>query len=669
MLDDEGIPEAMPEFMPQEPMPGGENLLPTLLQIFITVALGWAAGSMSLFSQQEARGLGIFVGKFSLPSLIFISLASLNLSNIKWSFLLAVLVAKSIIFFVMMTLDYIINRNISRAALFGIYSTQTNDFGIGLPILNTVYGADHPLVALLYLVAPISLLILNPIGFVLLEVDKEKGEKDPKDSPLKTVLGVVKGLATNPVVAMTVLGVLGNLVFSSSPPPHLAKFLSALGAAFSSLAPFSLGVSMTGKLSGIRGDRINSITALVTVKSIVTPIVTYMVVERLTTLLDGASDPALSNFSLLLGSFPTALGVATYASEYGVVPDLISAAIVIGTLASAPLLFLVANTLTALSLSPEELDRVDHSWIDNILSISSLVIVLSLILSRPAWWRSQHLITMTLLLLTLVSSTAGLHNAYQPHPALALIHLTALHASRLVTPGLAIHIVLLTRLPKALTHPITIILLLLTGPLLSLSTLLLLLTPYSPHHHSVYGPMENHLTLTINMVALFPTVICLMILGKTSEGANEKEATTKKDLKSSLLSHQMFRHTLLLLAFAISMFTSCSVALARILVAGTNYPGAFKALNCINALMSSGQGIIFFLVFGLDQIGLLLIPFKFLGSLILLTWNHSYMVGCFVLEDITTVAKGLHDPSLKKEQSREQELKTKQALLELWRSV
>jgi hypothetical protein len=34
-------------------------------------------------------GLGIFVGKFSLPALIFVSLCQLNLTQVNWSFLAA----------------------------------------------------------------------------------------------------------------------------------------------------------------------------------------------------------------------------------------------------------------------------------------------------------------------------------------------------------------------------------------------------------------------------------------------------------------------------------------------------------------------------------------------------------------------------------------------------
>ena len=46
------------------------TLLPALLQIFTTIGLGWAVGSLQIFGPLEARGLGKFVGKISLPALM-----------------------------------------------------------------------------------------------------------------------------------------------------------------------------------------------------------------------------------------------------------------------------------------------------------------------------------------------------------------------------------------------------------------------------------------------------------------------------------------------------------------------------------------------------------------------------------------------------------------------
>ena len=68
------------------------------------------------------------------------------------------------------------------------------DIPIGLPILTTVFGPHHPLEGLIYLTAPISLLFLNPIGFVLLELGKDKasrGKAEKADSKGKSALGTL----------------------------------------------------------------------------------------------------------------------------------------------------------------------------------------------------------------------------------------------------------------------------------------------------------------------------------------------------------------------------------------------------------------------------------------------------------------------------------------------
>ena len=603
------------------------------------MGLGWAAGASNVFNSKEARGLGLFVGKISLPALILTNLVCLDLSVIKWGFLLAILVSKSIIFSLVLALDFLFNRNISRAALFAIYSTQTNDFGMGLPIMNAVYGPQDPMTGLIYLVAPISLLILNPIGFVLLEVDR-KNKGGETEGGLTTVLAVLKGLLTNPVVSMTMLGVLGNLAFSSSPPPHLNTFFQSLGAAFSALAPFSLGLSMAGKLRGIKGEAIKPIVALVIVKSIVSPLLIYLLVGQLAPWIDNKPDPSISNFALLLGSFPAALGVASYSVEYRVATDLISAALVLGTLASAPMMYGIANTLTALSETPETLAKFEHTCIivSCLLSISAVIIVLGLFLSRPVWQRPPHLLTTSLLILTLISSTAGLLHTLLLHPALALLHLTALHASRLSTPFLALHLLLLARSSPNAFSPITTALLLLSGPILSLPTLLLLLAPFSPKNSLAFGPQQEYMSLAIHTLALFPTLMLLL--------------QTTRTPPAPLPERQVFRHTLLLTTLAAAMFTSIAIAAGRILllseITDSCFPGTFKVLISLNTVLSSGQGLLFLAVFGTDKASRLLGPFRSLSSFCQHSWGRrATMVDSFVMvnpptestEELTSTSK------------------------------
>ena len=93
--------------------------------------------------------------------------------------------------------------------------------------------------------APISLVILNPIGFVLMELGKQQENTNvPK---LEKFKNVIKGVSTNPIIFMTVLGVFGNFIFQGKLPQVIDGFLSSLGDAFSACALFLLGLKMVNK--------------------------------------------------------------------------------------------------------------------------------------------------------------------------------------------------------------------------------------------------------------------------------------------------------------------------------------------------------------------------------------------------------------------------------------
>lgn len=91
---------------------------------------------MNLISETEAKGINSFVGTFSLPSLIFMSLATLDLSQVNWLFLASVLIAKSIVFFSVIVITLLVGRprKLAAAGIYAIFCTQSNDFAIGYPI-------------------------------------------------------------------------------------------------------------------------------------------------------------------------------------------------------------------------------------------------------------------------------------------------------------------------------------------------------------------------------------------------------------------------------------------------------------------------------------------------------------------------------------------------------
>ena len=142
-----------------------------------------------LLSTKEANGLGTFVGTFALPAMIFTALCTLNLNCVNWKFVLSIFITKAILFVSVIIVGLLVNhgQNIGKAGLYSIFVTQSNDFALGYPILKALYGQTHPEYPnYLYLLAPISLAILNPIGCVLMEVDKVKSNIDEHSNTIES---------------------------------------------------------------------------------------------------------------------------------------------------------------------------------------------------------------------------------------------------------------------------------------------------------------------------------------------------------------------------------------------------------------------------------------------------------------------------------------------------
>ncbi|KAF5286565.1 hypothetical protein FQA39_LY16248 [Lamprigera yunnana] len=341
-----------------------DNLYPALAQCFAIIICGYFAGRTNLLSETEAKGINTFIGTFSLPSLIFMSLAKLDLSSVNWMFLISVLVAKSIVFFAVIVITLLIHRplNLGRSGIFAIFCTQSNDFAIGYPIVAALYKDSHPEYAsYLYLMAPISLAILNPIGFILMEVGKQRnnnnellGTTNDNKNRCKMFARVTKNIFLNPIIAMSILGVLGNLIFKHNVPSLLGGILELLSTAFSASALFLLGLRMVGKVHKLRGASLVAPGILIIVKLLVLPLVIREVVSLLGVGADKAETSDWSTYGFFYGTFPAAPTVFLFATQYNLDIDLIASAMVACTFISAPLMFVSAKMITLTNTDPSD---------------------------------------------------------------------------------------------------------------------------------------------------------------------------------------------------------------------------------------------------------------------------------------------------------------------------
>ena len=104
--------------------------------------------------------------------------------------------------------------------------------------VQALYEDTHPeYLKYIYLIAPISVVVLNPIGFVMLEIQKHREmETTPSEikgqgscMPFSIGVHVIKGVVSNPIVFMTVIGIAGNFVFHRNIPDVLSDILNVFG--------------------------------------------------------------------------------------------------------------------------------------------------------------------------------------------------------------------------------------------------------------------------------------------------------------------------------------------------------------------------------------------------------------------------------------------------------
>lgn len=176
------------------------------------------------------------------------SIATLDLSSVNWNFLLAILLAKTTVFIAVLVITLLVTKpiDLSKSGVLAIFCTQSNDFALGFPIVAALYSKSHPeYPSYLYLMAPISLVILNPIAFLFMELGKRKVEHRSVDAGNAAIdssaaivpphrksessgslaINILVKVLFNPVVFMTTLGIIGNLIFHQHLPVMLEGIL------------------------------------------------------------------------------------------------------------------------------------------------------------------------------------------------------------------------------------------------------------------------------------------------------------------------------------------------------------------------------------------------------------------------------------------------------------
>ncbi|XP_024894989.1 integral membrane protein GPR155 isoform X2 [Pteropus alecto] len=380
------------------------RLFPALLECFGIVLCGYIAGRANVITSTQAKGLGNFVSRFALPALLFKNMVVLNFSNVDWSFLYSILIAKAFVFVIVCVLTLLVaspDSRFSKAGLFPIFTTQSNDFALGYPIVEALYQTTYPeYLQYIYLVAPISLMMLNPIGFIFCEIQKWKDTQNASQNKVKIVgLGLLHVLQ-NPIVFMVFIGIAFNFILDQKVPEYMENFLDGLANSFSGSALFYLGLTMVGKIRKLKKSAFVVLILLITAKLLVLPLLCREMVELLDKNNSVVNRTSLSNYAFLYGVFPVAPGVAIFATQFNMEVEIITSGMVISTFVSAPIMYVSAWLLTFPSMDPKPLaDAIQTVSFDiSIISLVALIWSLAILLLSKKYKQLPHMLTTNLLI-------------------------------------------------------------------------------------------------------------------------------------------------------------------------------------------------------------------------------------------------------------------------------
>ncbi|CAF3775579.1 unnamed protein product [Rotaria sordida] len=382
------------------PLVSDGELYPALIQCFFIISAGYIAGQLNLLTNAHAIGLSRYISNFALPAIIFKNLVNVQFQSVSWQFLTSVFIGKTIIFFLTMILTFIVERprNFASMGQYAIMATQSNDFPLIYPIIESIYKETHPdFGRYVYLIAPIQLVILNPIGFFLIEIQKrlddQRKHRNKSWNKFQLISIVFRNISRNPIVICTVLGVIFNQIFKQHLPYTIEYIITPIAQSFTGTALFYLGLTMVGKLNRLHAHLVIIVFFLSMMKSIMLPLIlrqiVFFLVKSSNDKLNNTID--YSNLGFLYGTAPTAPSVVFYVPETNLpLQAIASTGLVVSTLLAGPIILVSAKMINLHTLDTEvresyEILLTKTTYDVSIISLSCTIIVLIGFCLRHRW--------------------------------------------------------------------------------------------------------------------------------------------------------------------------------------------------------------------------------------------------------------------------------------------
>jgi malonate transporter len=291
------------------------------------IGAGYLSARVGFVELETGRKLNVIAFYVFSPALLF-SMLSQASSDILFSPVLLIIFiasASTALLFILISRLFF-RRTFAETTIGFSASSYLNANNFGLPVSLFVLGdlAYFAPVLLLHLV------VFLPVILILLEFAKYRGA---------SILKAFRSTVTNPLILASVLGSIISATDLVVPEVILTP-LETMGAAAVPMILFAYGVSLRGqKLFEQSGDRPFTATVVV-LKSLVMPTIAYLLSAFVFQLSAEATFAAV-----ILASLPAAQNVFTFASVYQTKMFEVRDVLLITTVMSLPIMFVVALLL------------------------------------------------------------------------------------------------------------------------------------------------------------------------------------------------------------------------------------------------------------------------------------------------------------------------------------
>lgn len=306
-----------------------ENTLHSLITIFILIIPGLVCGKKNLITEDQVKGMSSFIMNIVLPALIISSMQIefeyeyINSSLKIFLYLCVILTTATLLGYL---LHKVLGLSKNYFSLISFILFFANTGGIGLPIVNTLFGKECMFYAG---IIEISVdILLFTFGVILIQTSGENNIKiDFKKIISPGFIGIIIGIS--------------SFIFKIKIPNIIINSFDKLGATSLPLAMFVIGHSLGQiKFKQIFGDyRIYIVTI---VKMMLFPIFVYITSKYIFNF-----NYIISSTITVLMAMPTGSAVVIFSQEYKADYIFASKCVILTTVASIITLFPLISLITS----------------------------------------------------------------------------------------------------------------------------------------------------------------------------------------------------------------------------------------------------------------------------------------------------------------------------------